>query len=122
MPSFEIRPAVANDLPRLMAMDHSSLSDYVWQLELRREPNQITPNFREVRLPRSIEVKYPRDPLALADEWTRRHAVLVATRENNPIGYICLNEEHTSSITWVMDLVVASEWRRKGAEIGRAHV
>jgi len=65
MPEFEIRPANTNDLPRLMAMDHSCSSDYVWQLELRREPNQITANFREVRLPRSVEVKYPRDPFTL---------------------------------------------------------
>jgi hypothetical protein len=49
MPDFEIRPVNANDLPRLMALDHTCSSDYVWQLELRREPNQITANFREVR-------------------------------------------------------------------------
>jgi len=115
MPSFEIRPAISNDLPRLMAMEHSSLSDYVWQLELRRETNQMTASFREVRLPRSVEVKYPRSPSALATEWTRRDVVLVAVRENDPIGYICLNEEHISAIAWVTDIVVALEWRRKGA-------
>jgi len=27
MPDFEIRPANANDLPRLMALDHSCSSD-----------------------------------------------------------------------------------------------
>jgi GNAT superfamily N-acetyltransferase len=115
MSSFEIRPAIANDLPRLMAMDHSSLSDYVWQLELRREPNQMTANFREVRLPRSVEVKYPRNPFALADEWTRRDAVLVALQQNNPVGYICLTAEQASAIAWVTDIAVAQEWRRKGA-------
>ena len=115
MSSFEIRPAIANDLPRLMAMDHSSLSDYVWQLELRREPNQMTASFREVRLPRSVEVKYPRNPFALADEWTRQDAMLVALQENNPVGYICLTEKHASSIAWVTDIAVAPEWRRKGA-------
>ena len=80
MSEFEIRPANPNDLPRLMAMDHSCSSDYVWQLELRREPNQITANFREVRLPRSVEVKYPRNPFTLADEWKKRDAVFVAVR------------------------------------------
>ena len=76
MPSFEIRPAIANDLSRLMAMEHSSLSDYVWQLELRREAGQLTSSFREVRLPRTVSVTYPRNPMSLADEWTRRDAVL----------------------------------------------
>jgi ribosomal protein S18 acetylase RimI-like enzyme len=115
MADFEIRPANANDLPRLMALDHSCSSDYVWQLELRREPNQITANFHEVRLPRSVEVKYPRNPFALAEEWTRRDAVFAALQGDNPVGYICLTEEHTASITWVTDIVVAAEWRRKGA-------
>ena len=53
-----------------MALDHSCLSDYVWQLELRRETAQVSANFREVRLPRSVAVNYPRNPLSLADEWT----------------------------------------------------
>jgi len=115
MPSFEIRPTTANDLPRLMAMDHSSLSDYVWQLEIHREPNQITASFREVRLPRSVVVKYPRNPSSLADAWTRHDAILVTVQEQNPVGYICLTEEHASAITWVTDIAVAADWRRKGA-------
>lgn len=115
MSDFEIRPATANDLPRLMALDHSCSSDYVWQLELRREPSQMTASFREVRLPRSVEVKYPRDPLALADEWTKRDAVYVALKGAEPVGYICLTEEHASAIAWATDLVVAPIHRRLGA-------
>ena len=60
MASFEIRPAVINDLVRLTSLDHSTLSDYVWQLELRREAGQTIANFREVRLPR------PRDRSVVA--------------------------------------------------------
>jgi len=114
MPPFEIRPAIANDLPRLMAMDHSSLSDYVWQLEVRRESNQVTLNFREVRLPRSVEVTYPRNPFSLGDEWTKRDAVLVSLHASEPVGYVCVTEEHASAIAWVTDIVVAPERRRQG--------
>jgi len=112
---FEIRPANANDIPRLMALDHSCLSDYVWQLELRREPGQVAANFREVRLPRSIQVKYPRNTSALADEWTRRDAVLVALHEGTPVGYLCASLGTASAVAWVTDLAVAPEQRRKGA-------
>ena len=115
MTSFEIRPANANDIPRLMALDHSCLSDYVWQLELRREAGQVTANFREVRLPRSIEVKYPRNPFVLADEWMRRDAVLAALHEGTPIGYICTILEPASGRAWVTDLAVSPEQRRRGA-------
>jgi RimJ/RimL family protein N-acetyltransferase len=113
--SFEIRPASASDIPRLIALDHSCASDYVWQLELRREPGQVTASFREVRLPRSIDVKYPRNPSSLADEWMHRDVVLVAMEEGLPIGYMCAVVEHASAIAWITDVVVAPAKRRKGA-------
>jgi RimJ/RimL family protein N-acetyltransferase len=113
--SFEIRPASASDISRLVALDHSCLSDYVWQLELRREPGQAIANFREVRLPRSIKVSYPRNPVSLADEWMRRDVVLVALYDGTPIGYICATAEQASAVAWVTDLVVSTEQRRKGA-------
>ena len=115
MTTFEIRPAVASDLPRMMSMDHSSLSDYVWQLELRREASQVVASLREVRLPRSIEVRYPRNPSSLADEWTRRDLVLVALYDSIPVGYLCAVEERASAVAWVIDMVVAPSQRRKGA-------
>ena len=115
MPHFEIRPASASDIPRLTVLDHSCLSDYVWQLELRREAGQVAANFREVRLPRSIEVKYPRSPSTLADEWMRRDVAMVALDEGNPIGYLCATVEYASTVAWVTDLVVSPLQRRKGA-------
>ena len=115
MASFDVRPASASDIPRLMALDHSCSSDYVWQLELRREPGQVSASFREVRLPRSIEVKYPRDPASLADEWMHRDVVKVALEEGVPVGYICGVMEQASAIVWITDLVVTTLRRRKGA-------
>ena len=114
MPPYEIRPASTNDLTRLMAMDHSSFSDYVWQLELRREAGQITSSFREVRLPRSVVVAYPRDPMSLSDEWTRRDAVLVAVEDGSPVGYLALVVERSSSAARVTDIMVSPDRRRQG--------
>jgi GNAT superfamily N-acetyltransferase len=112
---FEVRPANATDISHLMAFDHSCMSDYVWQMELRREAGQVTANFREVRLPRSISVAYPRNPASLADEWKRRGRVMVAVHEKAPIGYICVTDERNSAMAWVTDIVVAPDHRRKGA-------
>ncbi len=98
-----------------MALDHSCTSDYVWQLELRRDPGQVAATFREVRLPRSVPVKYPRNPFALADEWTHRDVVLVALDGSSPIGYLCARLESASGVAWVTDLAVAPQQRRKGA-------
>jgi GNAT superfamily N-acetyltransferase len=113
--AFEIRPAGAGDILRLMALDHSCSSDYVWQLELRREAGQVSASFREVRLPRSIEVKYPRNPSSLADEWAHRDVVMVALEDGVPIGYLCAIVEQASAIAWVTDVIVAPARRRQGA-------
>lgn len=113
MSAIQLRPAVASDLSRLMGMDHSVTSEYVWQLELRRDSNQIAASFREVRLPRPIPLAYPHDPFSLADEWTHKALVLVALTGPDAIGYACLTE-HPSAIAWVTDLVVTPEWRRRG--------
>jgi ribosomal protein S18 acetylase RimI-like enzyme len=104
MSSIQIRLVVASDLPRLMGMDHSAFSEYVWQLELRRDVGQVVATFRDVRLPRPISLTYPHDPFALADEW-KSMAVMV--------GYVALIENPLST-GWVTDLVVAPSWRRRG--------
>lgn len=113
MPSIQIRPVVATDLPSLMGIDHSSKSEYVWQLELRRDPGQVMATFRDVKLPRPIALTYPHDPYALADEWTAKSAMLVALSEKDPVGYGVLVERQ-SAAAWITDLVVAPSWRRRG--------
>jgi len=115
MGSFEVRSATANDIPVLVAMDHSVLSDYVWQVDVKTEVKQLTVEFHEVRLPRSISVIYPQDPSNLKDEWTKKDIVMVANQEVKPVGYICAVEERVSSLVRITDLVVAPEFRRQGA-------
>jgi ribosomal protein S18 acetylase RimI-like enzyme len=87
----------------------------VWQLDLRSEANQVTASFREIRLPRSVDVVYPRDPSALGDEWTKRDVVLVALRNEILVGYICAVEKQASGAAWITDLAVAEGFRRRGA-------
>jgi ribosomal protein S18 acetylase RimI-like enzyme len=114
MAAFEIRPASAHDIPALMAMDHSCSSDYVWQLEVRSEQKRVSANFHEVRLPRAIRVEYPRDPLSLLDEWTRRDVFLVAGQQETLLGYIGAMLEPASALVRVTDLVVRASSRRQG--------
>jgi ribosomal protein S18 acetylase RimI-like enzyme len=114
MPDFHIRPTLASDLPRLMALEHSVSSDSVWQLELRRETGQLFATFREVRLPRPINLTYPHDPFALADEWKSRSAVFSALVGTEPIGYLALVQSVPESIIRITDLVVEPRQRRQG--------
>ena len=114
MTDLDVRPTIATDLPRLMGMDHAVTSDHVWQLELRRDSGQMLATFREVRLPRPIELAYPHDPFALADEWRRKSLMLTAFTGTEAVGYICLVERVGASVAWVTDLVVAPAARRRG--------
>jgi GNAT superfamily N-acetyltransferase len=114
MPEIEIRPAIATDIHDLMALEHNYSSDYVWQMDVRQEEAEINVLFREMRLPRSVQVVYPRDPQILADTWTQRDGLLVAVLESELVGYISLNQNTTLKTTWVTDLVVMRRLRRQG--------
>jgi GNAT superfamily N-acetyltransferase len=114
MTDIQLRPTVATDLPRLMALDHSTTSESVWQLELRRDTGQIAALFREVRLPRSISVTYPHNPFSLADDWAKKSFICTALVNQEPVGYITLLERGTASVVWVTDIVVHVANRRQG--------
>jgi GNAT superfamily N-acetyltransferase len=114
MSDIQLRPTIATDLPRLMGMDHSTSSEYVWQLELRRESNQIAATFREVRLPRATQLTYPHDQYMLADEWTRKSMMFTALNDSDPVGYIAILERKAAYVAWVTDMVVVPDMRRHG--------
>jgi len=114
MPKIEIRPAKSDDIPSLIALEHRYVSDYVWQMELQRDEQKTSIVFRQVKLPRSVQVKYPRNPQELAEEWTKRNGVLVATMDAKIVGYACLMNNMAPNTTWVTDLVVLRRQRRQG--------
>jgi ribosomal protein S18 acetylase RimI-like enzyme len=114
MPEIEIRPAISSDIPPLMAIDHTYSSDFVWQMEIQVEEVQIGVSFREIRLPRSVRVEYPRPTRSLADEWTQRSGLLVALLNGEIVGYISMMLNIAPVTTWVTDLAVMRRFRRQG--------
>lgn len=114
MPEIEIRAAVESDIASLTQIDHSYTSEYVWQVEVRREENNITLSFREARLPRAVRVDYPRSPKSLMEDWKQRSGLLVALLSDKIVGYISLMEDISPSAIWVTDLAVAPPHRRQG--------
>jgi len=116
MPAIEIRPALEKDISILLGLDHHSTSDFVWQIESqsKRSEEQVTVNFRQVRLPRSAKIEYPRPFRTLATNWRERSGVLVSLLAGQAVGYICLELQSIPPTTWVTDLVVDRSFRRKG--------
>lgn len=120
MPKIDIRPAIATDIHALMKLEHNYSSDYVWQMDFKQNDSDIMINFREVRLPRTAQVSYPKDYKNLENTWTEQDGLLVAEIDNTIVGYIALNQDGTLRTTWATDLAVMREHRRQG--IGSALV
>ena len=110
----KIRSAVSTDITRLVGMDHTCSSDYVWQLDLQKDASEFVASLREVRLPRSVRTRYPRDHFSLADEWNKNSRTFVAVQDGAALGYIRFLEQVTSEAVWILDLVVDASARRKG--------
>lgn len=114
MPKIEVRPAQESDIPEITKIDPDFVSDYVWQLEVQRGESGVDISFRDVHLPRSVHVEYPRAREALTRDWKKRSGLLVATMNGEVVGYASLMLDIAPRTTWVSDLVVQRKLRRQG--------
>jgi ribosomal protein S18 acetylase RimI-like enzyme len=111
---MKIRPAISSDVTQCVAIDHSTDTDHVWQMEQHGGEGEISVTFRTVRLPRSMRVRYPRDPHVLIDDWARRDCFLVAEDNQTICGYLNMTAQPSPHVGWIGDLAVARTHRRQG--------
>lgn len=114
MPEIEIRPANAADIPELTALEHGFTSDHVWQIDIQRGEGQVLVALRETRLPRSVRVESPQRAKKLAEDWQQRAALLTATFERQPVGYVSIRTNIVPDTAWIDDLTVLRRMRRQG--------
>ena len=114
MNKLNIRSAISTDIPKMIALDHNYATTHVWQLTLELTEIQTQISLREVRLPREVHVNYPRIVKNLADDWTKRDALLLAEDDEQVRGYISLRLGLAPASVWVEDLAVDRLYRRKG--------
>jgi GNAT superfamily N-acetyltransferase len=114
MPEVQIRPAVASDLPILMAIDHSCMTEYVWQMEIQHDEEKSGAIFGEIRLPHAVPVHYPRPVSALSESWSRRTGMLIAAVKDQVVGYVRMNDLIVPRTAWITDVVVSPRLRRQG--------
>jgi ribosomal protein S18 acetylase RimI-like enzyme len=101
------------ELSQCLNLDHSYVTDYVWQMDVREESDDLHVRFRTVRLPRTMTVAYPRDSHTLKMIWKELHCFLVATTRNIMLGYINMQVDGTGTRGWIYDLVVDTSFRRR---------
>ncbi|MEK7785140.1 MAG: GNAT family N-acetyltransferase [Chloroflexota bacterium] len=109
-----VRPATAGDIAAIVAFDHSYSTDYVWQMDHREEDNQINVTFRQVRLPRSVRVAYPREAASLTAEWQSRRLFIVAESRGEAHGYLSVADGVVSGAGWIAEFAVERKMRRQG--------
>ena len=113
MTEFEIRTTVSTDLARLAALDHTVDTDYVWQLNLRRETGQVEVSLREMRLPRTVRLEHPRTAKELPDTWHLR-PMLSAVKGMEAVAYVRFTDGIVPHAVWITDVIVGKPVRGKG--------
>ena len=120
MPEIEIRPPTAADIPKLVEIDHDYVSDHVWQMEVQHETGQKPSDlrveiiFRQLKLPRSVRVEYPRSPTELVHDWKERSCLLVAAMQCEVVGYASLMLNIDTKTGLMKDLEVILKLSRQG--------
>jgi len=93
-----------------MKIDPSSTTTHVWQMDYSDEPGQIGVAFREIRLPRSVRLEFPRSLDSMPDTWLDKSLFLVAAMEDQLVGYLTLSAD--------IETKTAKSYRsRGGAEV-----
>ncbi len=100
-----------SELTLCSQLDHTYETDYVWQMDLRDEPDGIGVRFRTVRLPRVMQVDYPYSSQHLLQSWQQRDCFLVAAVENVVLGYVNMRTDTVQCKGWIRDLVVGKPFR-----------
>ena len=113
-----VRPAVSSDISALTELDHGFSTDHVWQMGFQGGVEGASIQFQEVRLPRPMRVRYPRDPERLMEEWTHKLTLLVSEIEEELTGYLALESGPAPGSAWITDLVVDLRYRRQGHGTG----
>lgn len=112
--SVHVRAATEEDFERLLELDHGFSTEYVWQMELGQGSPRMGAQFKETRLPRPMQVNYPRSRERLQAEWKQRAALLLVESDNKVVGYASLSSGLAPGAIWLTDLVVDVPYRRKG--------
>ena len=96
-----VRPATLADLNACLLLDHSCVTDHVWQMKVEELESQVSVTFHTVRLPRRMRADYPRDLEQLVEDWQRGEGFLVAEVDSEVRGYIDLLRLASRSRDWL---------------------
>jgi len=109
-----IRPAELADLEAILAIDHSYVTDHVWQMDDRDVGGEHVVTFRLAQLPRSVQVAPLYDAATLKRCLYRCDYLWVAQVEQGICGYLGMVLMPWQSAGLLPAFAVAPSTRRKG--------
>ncbi|HPT24714.1 MAG TPA: GNAT family N-acetyltransferase [Anaerolineaceae bacterium] len=114
MAKIQIQLAGQDDLEAMVSLDHTVSSSYSYKLNFARDGFAWTYGLERVRLPRSINLPYPRDEQSLLKSWEEASGVYVGKILDELVAYATFCSESYPRTLRVTNLVVAHDIRRKG--------
>ncbi len=112
---MQIFPAELADLNQCTLINGNYTTDYVWQMQTQSAGTKIDIRFDRVRLPRPMQVTYPRHADELREHWEQENCFLVARNlQDQVVGFIDAQPQPWQNLLWVQNLVVEKQYRRQG--------
>jgi GNAT superfamily N-acetyltransferase len=116
-----VRPATLADLNACLLLDHDSTTDHVWQMKVQEGESQVSVAFQAVRLPRRMQVTYPRNLDQLVEDWQRGEGFLVAEADGAVRGYVDLIAQPWERLCRVPHMAVDRGYRQRGIGTALMH-
>lgn len=114
MAKLQIRRFNPRDIEQMVRMDHDVQTIYGYKMECQRGASSTSHAMTRMRLPRELNVPYPRDDAALAKSWSKAELILIGSLGETVMAYLCLDAQRQSPSAWVTDICVDPLARRKG--------
>lgn len=109
-----IRPMTIGDVDRCERLEGSYTTEHVWQMEATVEAEQMSVSFRRFRLPRPMQVRYPRQKLDLLADCQQSECFLVADELGVIYGYLDMRVQRWQWRGWIEHLIIDPPYRRRG--------
>lgn len=111
----EIHPAELPDLNICYQLNSAYTTDYVWQMQTQSKDRRTEIRFDTVRLPRPMQVDYPRSSDELLSHWQEDYCFLVAhNKRGEVVGYVDAQPQPWQGLLWISNLVVDKDFRQQG--------
>lgn len=112
---MQVFAAELADLNQCHLINGNFTTDYVWQMQTHTSGPRTDIRFDRVRLPRPMQVAYPRATDELLDHWQQEGCFLVTRSTQDEVAaFIDAQPRQWQEVLWVHNLIVDRRFRRQG--------